>query len=392
MLPEVTSGMIETRHIVTPVRLFCKEKARFYEANVKSIDLDKKEVTITYSIGKLSLPTSLNQRTLKFDYLVIALGSENNFFGMTDIEEIVFTMTTIDDAIILRNHIINILEQASNLEAEHNKELLKSLLTFVVVGGGFNGVETVGELNHFLRDTIKEYYKNIYTVDVKVILVNATDKILEQVDDKLGKFALQKLKQSGVEFIMNHTVKGATPTRVILGDGTTIPCYTIVWSAGVTPSKLIADLSCEHDKGHRIIANNYLEVSGYEGEVYTVGDCASITDPHTGKPYPPTAQHAIREAKVAAKNIIYDIEGKQNKKIKFEYKTKGMMAEIGKRTGVATLFGFKVHGLLAWWIWRTYYLSNLPTINKKLKVIGDWTSDLLFKPDVTMVKRRAKEQ
>jgi NADH:ubiquinone reductase (H+-translocating) len=140
------------------------------------------------------------------------------------------------------------------------------------------------------------------------------------------------------------------------------------------------------------MANNYLEVSGYEGEVYAVGDCASITDPHTGKPYPPTAQLAIREAKVAAKNIIYDIDGKQNKKIKFEYKTKGMMTEIGKRTGVATLFGFKVHGLLAWWIWRTYYLSNLPTINKKLKVIGDWTSDLLFKPDVTMVKRRAKEQ
>jgi NADH:ubiquinone reductase (H+-translocating) len=228
--------------------------------------------------------------------------------------------------------------------------------------------------------------------DVKVILINATDKILEQVDEKLGKFALQKLKESGVEFIMNHNVKGVTPTSAILDDGTTIPCYTIVWSAGVTPSKLIADLPCEHDKGHRIIANNHLEVSGYEGEVYAVGDCASITDPNTGKPYPPTAQHAIRDAKVAAKNIIYDIEGKYDKKIKFEYKTKGMMAEIGKRTGVATLFGIKVHGLLAWWILRTYYLGNLPTINKKLRVMGDWISDLLFKPDVTMVKRRVREQ
>jgi len=393
MLPEVTSGMIETRHIVTSVRLFCKEKAKFYEANVKSIDLDKKEVIITYPIGKQSHPTSLNQRILKYDYLVIALGSENNFFGMTDIEENAFTMTTIDDAIILRNHIINILEQASNLEEEqqYNKELLKSLLTFVVVGGGFNGVETVGELNHFVRDTIKEYYKNIYMTDMKIMLVNATDKLLEQVDEELGKFALQKLKESGVEIIMNRSVKGATPTSIILGDGTTIPCYTIVWSAGVTPSKLIADLPCAHDKGHRIIANNYLEVSGYEGEVYAVGDCASITDPHTGKPYPPTAQHAIREAKVAARNIISEIKGEKSKKTRFDYKTKGMMAEIGKRTGVATLFGFKVHGLLAWWIWRTYYLGNLPTINKKIRVIGDWTSDLLFKPDVTMVKGRKKE-
>jgi NADH dehydrogenase len=169
--------------------------------------------------------------------------------------------------------------------------------------------------------------------EAKVILINATDKILEQIDEKLGKFALQKLKESGVECIMNHNVKGATPTSVILGDGTTIPCYTIVWSAGVTPSKLIADLQCGHDKGHRILVNNYLEISGYEGEVYAVGDCASIIDPHTGKPYPQTAQHAIREAKVAAKNIVWDIEGKKhNKKIKFGYKTKGMMAEIGKRT------------------------------------------------------------
>ena len=302
---------------------------------------------------------------------------------MTDVEENAFTMMTIDDAIILRNHIINMLEQA-NFE-ENNIELRKSLLTFIVVGGGFNGIETVGELNHFVRDSIEKYYKNIYMTDVKVILISATDKILEQVDEELGRFALQKLKGSGVEFIMNHQVKGATTTSAILDNGTTIPCYTLVWSTGVTPSKLIANLPCEHDKGHRIIANSYLEVSGYEGEVYALGDCASITDPHTGKPYPPTAQHAIREGKVAAKNIIYAIneKGKHNnnnnnkKKIKFDYKTKGMMAEIGKRTGVAILFGkIKIHGFIAWWLWRTYYLSNLPTTKKKLKVMGDWFLDL----------------
>jgi NADH:ubiquinone reductase (H+-translocating) len=393
MLAEVASGTVETRHIVTPVRLFCK-KAKFYEANVESIDLDNKEVMIAYSVGKQSQPISWNQHILKYDYLVITLGSENNFFGMADVQENAFTMTTIDDAIVLRNHIINMLEQA-NLE-QHNIELRKSLLTFVVVGGGFNGVETVGELNHFVRDSVEKYYKNIYMTDIKVILVSATDKILEQVDEELGKFALQKLKGSGVDFIMNHQVKGATPTSAILDDGTTIPCYTLVWSTGVTPSKLIADLPCEHAKGHRIIANNYLEVPGYEGEVYALGDCASITDPHTGKPYPATAQHAIREGKVAAKNILYAIEGKEekrkddskNKKAKFDYKTKGMMAEIGKRTGVAILFGkIKIHGFIAWWLWRTYYLSNLPTAKKKLKVMSDWTSDLFFKSDVAMIKR-----
>ena len=213
---------------------------------------------------------------LKYDYLVIALGSENNFFSMSDIQKHSFTMKNIDDAIILRNHIINMLEQA-NLE-EHNKELRESLLTFVVVGGGFNGVETVGAINDFVRESIKDYYKNIYMTEIKVILVHTGDKLLEQIDEELGKFALEKLKAKGVEFIMNTHVVGATPNTVKLDDdnNTMIPCYTLIWSAGVTPSKLIAELACEHDKGHRIIADNYLEVSGHDG-VYALGDCASIT-------------------------------------------------------------------------------------------------------------------
>jgi NADH:ubiquinone reductase (H+-translocating) len=288
MLPEVASGMIETRHIVTPVRSFCKN-AKFYEASVESIDLDNKVVSLTHSIGRQSQPNDWHEHKLKYDYLVIALGSENNFFKMTDIEKHCFTMKNIDDAIILRNHIINILEQA-DLE-ENNKELRKSLLTFLVVGGGFNGVETVGEINDFVRQSIKEYYKNIYMTEVKVILVHTGDKLLEQIDEELGKFALEKLKVNGVEFIMNTRVVGATSNTVKLDDdnNTIILSYTLIWTAGVTPSKLIADLPCEHDKGHRIITNNYLEIPGYNG-VYALGDCASIPDPHTGKPYPPIKQ------------------------------------------------------------------------------------------------------
>ena len=259
----------------------------------------------------------------------------------------------------------------------------------MVVGGGFNGVETVGALNDFIRESILCYYKNIYMTEVRIILVHTTDKLLEQIDEPLGKFALKKLKASGVEFIMNSHVIDATANSVQLDNvnNAIIPCYTLIWTAGVTPSKLIADLPCEHDKGHRVVANNYLEVLDHNG-VYVLGDCARITDPHTGKPYPPTAQHAIRQGKVAAKNIISSIKGEgENKKAKFDYKTKGMMAEIGKRAGVATILGFKLHGFVAWWLWRTYYLGNLPTIKKKLKVMGDWTSDLISKPDVAMIKR-----
>jgi NADH dehydrogenase len=176
-----------------------------------------------------------------------------------------------------------------------------------------------------------------------------------------------------------------------------IDTHTIIWSTGVAPSKLIANLPCEHDRGHRIVSNSYLEVVGYPG-VYALGDCASITDPNTGKPYPPTAQHAIRQGKIAAKNIISAIkeevggEVQDHRKKKFNYKTKGMMAEIGKRNGVATLFGFKLHGFAAWWLWRTFYLANLPTSQKKLKVMLDWTMDLLFKPDVAMIKRFYNER
>ena len=405
MLPEIVSGMIETRHIVTPVREFCK-KAKYFEANIKSIDFDDKKVVISHIIGRYTSEKvqqrddkynknndNFHEHTLNYDYLVIALGSENNFFGNKDIENNSFTMKSIDDAIALRNHIIRILEQA-NIEQD-NHDLRKSLLTFVVVGGGFSGVETVGSVNDFVRDTIRRYYPNIYMTDVRIILVSATDKILEQIDEGLGKFALEKLEENGVEFIMNSKVKGATKEKAILDNDTEIPCYTIIWTAGVTQNDLIANLNCEHGKGHRILANNYLEVKNYENEVYALGDCASVTDPQTGNPYPPTAQHAIRQSDIVADNIMLSIYAKrrgkekleENKKKVFNYKTKGMMAQIGKRTGVAILFGkIKLHGFLAWWLWRTYYLANLPTIKKKLKVIGDWTSDVLFKPDVSQVQ------
>jgi NADH:ubiquinone reductase (H+-translocating) len=402
--------MIETRHIVTPVRSFCK-KAKFFEANIDLIDLKNREVNLIHSIGKQSQSQSqeqqqqqsgnLHEHTLKYDYLVIALGSENNFFGNSEVEENAFTLKTIKDGIVLRNHLLKILEQA-NLE-ENNHDLRKRLLTFVVVGGGFSGVETVGAVNDFVRQTITQYYKNIYMSDVRVILVSATDKILEQIDEDLGKFALEKLKENGVEFIMNSKVKGASKDKAILDNDNEISCYSLIWTAGVTQNKLIAELECEHDKGHRIVTNEYLEVKNYEDVVFALGDCASIPDPHTGKSYPPTAQHAIREADVAAENIILSIKANKAKermgivdennnivsttKKKFDYKTKGMMAQIGKRTGVAILFGkLKLHGFIAWWLWRSYYLANLPTVKKKLKVMGDWTLDLFFKPDVSQVQ------
>ncbi|MBV9179627.1 MAG: FAD-dependent oxidoreductase [Nitrososphaeraceae archaeon] len=438
MLPEVSSGMIETRHIVTPIRIFCK-RAKFYEANVESIGLknnsdnknddnDRGEVIITYAIrNRVNSATDLRSQSLKYDYLVLSLGGKTNFFGMTEVEKNAFTIKNLGDAIILRNHIISMLERA---DIEHdNPDLRKSFMTFVVVGGGFSGVETVGELNHFVKDSIKDFYHNVdeHKEDLRIILVSSGGRILPEVSEDLGKFALQKLSESGVEVMLNTRLTAASADSIKLnGDdnnNVVIPTHTLIWAGGITTNPLIANLPCDHDKGGRIIVNNYLQVQRYP-DVFALGDCACITDRNTGKPYPPTAQHAIREGKVVAENLISTIKhsgkrkqeerrgGRRRKRgdaetitaesisdknknsnmISFDYKTKGVMAEIGKRTGVGELLGFKVHGFIAWWIWRSYYLGNLPTIEKKLRVMVDWTLDLLFKRDVTRLKTFAEEE
>jgi NADH:quinone reductase (non-electrogenic) len=429
MLHEVASGMIETRHIVTPIRAFCN-RAKFYAANVKSIDLNNRRVQIESplfsrsivdaNISNLESPATFaiyqeqgqesnhlllsdlgkaQLSNLSYDYLVIALGSETKFFGMADIETHALTIKSWTDSIVIRNHVIHQLEQAELLLRERpfsdkknngsDSDIItnrENLLTFVVVGGGFAGVETAGELNDFLRDSVKDYYHNIEPKDIRVIIIQSGNRLLPEMSRELSKFAMEKLTQSGVEVLLNARVTGATATSVRLKDGRSIPTKTIIWSGGIAPNPLIEELTCEHDKkSGRIITNKYLEVQGYPG-VFALGDCAFIIDPNSGEAYPPTAQHAIREGTVVAQNIISLIIGKPENKKVFDYKTKGMMASIGKRNGVGAILGVEVQGFIAWWIWRTYYLANLPTLQKKIRVMADWTLDIFFKRDVTMLK------
>ncbi len=379
MLPEVVSGMIETRHIVTPVRAFCK-RAKFYEATIRSIDFQKRQVTISNETSIKNEPTNWHDHVLDYDYMVLALGGETNFFGMEDVKKYSYTMKSLGDAIALRNHVIDMLEQAS---IEQDGELRKSLMTFVVVGGGFAGVETVGELNALVRDAVRGFYHDIDTKDIRVVLVNAGDKILPEVSDDLSLFATKKMKESGIEMIQKNPVSSATPCNVKLEDGTVIETHTLVWAGGVTPEKIVKELQCEHDRGGRIIVDEYLGVKGFDG-VYAHGDCASITDSYTGRPYPPTAQNAVEQAKIVANNLVSEIRA--GTKVSFSYKSRGIMAQIGKRKGVGMLFGMKTHGILAWMIWRAYYLSQLPTLEKKLRVVTDWLIDLFFKPDITRLK------
>jgi NADH dehydrogenase len=391
MLPEVFSGLIEPRHIVTPVRSCCNKKSKYYHGNVQDINFEKKIVTVKYAIGRYYQPISYKQKEFHFDYLVIALGNETNFFGNIEIEKNCFTMKTINDAFVLRNHIINILEQASfeYSDVDHGSDLLKQLLTFVVIGGGFSGIETVGELSYFVKDAIKNYYKNINPNHVKIVLVNAEDSILTEVDEDLGKYAKNVLeKKEGIEFKMNRLAMNTTTNKLILDNGEVIPTYTIIWTAGVTPDDLIKRLECEHDKKGNIKTTDTLEVSNLSN-IYAIGDCASTINPFNGNPYPSTAQHAIRQGQLAAKNIMNSIEGKKLKRIR--YKTRGTMATIGKRVGVAKIFGFKFKGLIAWMLWRSFYLSKLPMLKKKLRVIGDWFIGLIFYSDISMIKGYIEE-
>jgi NADH dehydrogenase len=409
MLHEVASGMIETRHIVTPIRAFCN-RSRFYAAMVEDIDLKNKRVMIRSST-KLNTDRSIisehsifqlnHTKSLDYDYLVIALGGETKFFGMSDIQENAFTIKNLNDAINLRNHVVYLLEQSdqlpgndttTNINDSTYKELQKRLLTFVIVGGGFAGVETAGEINDFIKDSANEYYHNIDPNNIRVVIIQSGDRLLPEMSKELAEFALHRLNKRGVEVILNNRVTGATQDNIKLKDGTTIQTKTIIWAGGVAPASLLNRISCEHDnKSGRIISDAYLELLNYKG-VYALGDCAYVTDPNNGNPYPPTAQHAIRQGARAANNIIASIEGKPEDRKIFDYKTRGMMASIGKRTGIGSLFGMiEVQGLLAWLIWRGYYLTNLPTLQKKIRVLADWTLDMFFKRDVTMLKTFVEE-
>ncbi len=388
MLPQVASGMIETRHIVFPIRTICK-KTKFYEGRIKNVDPYGKLVTIWGTGDKRSI-------SIHYDFLVVALGSETNFFGMADVEKNAYTMKTLNDAVMLRNRIIDMLEQAEN---ETNPILRKSFLNFVVVGGGFAGIETAGELMDLLLD-VRKYYPSIQKDDLKVIVLEAMGEILPGFNKKLAEFAKQKLKERGIDIQLKKAVTSFDGNEVTIktldetpkdsidqSEINSIITKTLIWTAGITPVNTIKRSMFKTEKG-KIVINNFLEVPKFPG-VFAIGDCALFVDPITNRPFPPTAQIAEAQAKMAAKNFISLI--KNSEKEKFVYHSKGQLAIIGKRTGIATFLGMNISGFLAWLIWRNVYLSKIPTFDKKTRVFLDWMIDLFFDRDVSRLKIMKRE-
>ena len=371
MLAEMATGTIEPRHIATPIRKFCK-RARFYQSKVSNIDLGLKTVTIKRT------SKSAEENQIDYDYLVLATGSKTNFFGNPNIEKYSLTIKSLDDAIKIRNKVISILE---NADQEQNENKRNDLVTFVVIGGGFSGVETAGEINEFVRESVKKYYRNIPQNSVKVILVASSETIIPEIGN-LGKYAKDALCKAGVTIFTNTKLKDVQEKTAVLETGKEIPYGMLIWAGGNKIDEIISELPTEHhEKSGRVIVDGQLRLKNHP-EVFALGDCAYIVDSRNGTPYPPTAQHAIRQAETVTENLSSVIRGIDSTS-EFLYDTKGSMAKIGKRDGVALLMGQEVHGFTAWFMWKQYYLSTLPTTEKRIRVGLDWFIDLFFPRDIT---------
>lgn len=380
MLPQVASGTIQTRNVVMPIRTIIK-KARFYEGRVKEIDPITRKVSVWGTPEKPGV-------SLHYDYLVVALGSETNFFGMSDLENNAFQMKTLNDAIVIRNRMIDMLEQADN---ESDSSIKKSILTFVVVGGGFAGIETAGEIYDLLTDALK-YYPNISKDEISVIILEAMDGILPGFSKKLAQFTYTSMLKRGIDIRLRTAVTGFDGNEVNIkeldGDKVyKIQTKTLIWTAGVTPVNTIKRSVFKTDRG-RLIVDDFLEAEGYPG-VFGAGDCALSMDSATGKPFAPTAQLAEAQAERIASNLNAIINGQPMKK--FKYKPRGQMAIIGRRTGIASLFGLNIRGVVAWWLWRNIYVSKVPTHTKRFRLSMDWLADVFFDRDIARITYAKKQ-
>ncbi|MGH7961537.1 MAG: NAD(P)/FAD-dependent oxidoreductase [Candidatus Binatia bacterium] len=367
MLHEVAASDLDITHIVNPIRKLLRH-GQCFDGSVARSDLAEKRVVVSHGIE------ARHQHELGYDHLVLALGSITNFYNLPGLAERALTMKSLGDAIDLRNRLIANLEEA---DFECAAGARCELLTVLVAGGGFAGVETVAAVNDFLREALV-FYPHLRQEMLRVVLVHPGSIILPELGPKLGVYAQKKLAARGVDIRVNTRVTGVSEAGVSLSDGSLVLTNTLVWTAGTSPHPLLDSLPCNKERG-RLLVDEFLEAPGYPG-VWALGDCALVPDGKTGNFYPPTAQHALREGKVVARNITAAVRG--GRKRPFAFSTIGQLAAIGRRTGVANILGVNFSGFLAWWLWRTIYLSKLPRAEKKLRVLLDWTLDLLFSKDL----------
>lgn len=365
LLVEAGTGALEPRHAVVPLRRFLR-RTQFHTAKVEQIDLEKREVRTSTLFDE-------SKTSIAYDHLVLALGSVTRRPDVPGLREHGFGMKNLADAVALRDRVIALLELANGtLDAERRR----AMLTFVIVGGNYTGVEVAGEFNEFVTEAIR-LYQNIRRQDIKIVLVDHGQRILKALDDSLADYASTRLQQRGVELRLQDTVTRIDKKAVEFQKAGKLAGWTVIWTAGVAPNPLLGSLDLPKDHHGYLRCDPNLRIEGHEN-LWGVGDCAVNPDPQ-GNAYPPTAQHAIREGRMAAENIARVLHNRPVRPLVFC--SRGMMAPLGHYQGVARVFGWKFSGLPAWFLWRTFYLIKMPGFGRSLRVMMDWTLDWFFRRD-----------
>lgn len=374
LLSEVAGGSIRDTDAASPLRAFLPG-VRVRVAEIRMVDFAAKTVHVTVGHGD-------EITTVPYDHLVIALGQIVDLSRTPGLADRALIMKDVADAYAIRNHVLGCLENADEMEDGARRS---QLLTFVVIGGGFTGVETLGEMQDLIHRALK-FYRNIHPEDVRIVLVQHGARILPELPERLAGYADTILRRRGIEILVKTGVKSASLAGIETDTGETIEAETIIGAIGNAPSALTRRLPLKLDRG-RIVVDRCLRVADHE-DVWALGDNAHIPMGDPEQPdvtyAPPLAQFAVREAKTLAVNVLATMRDRQPKP--FKYHSLGTMASLGGRRGVAQVLGIRFSGFLAWWAWRSFYLALLPSAATKMRVAMDWLLDLLISRDIAEVR------
>jgi len=361
LLPEAASGTLEPRHAVVPLRVMCPE-AELLLGRATSVDLEARTAAIETDAGTL--------QTVRWQELVLALGAVPRTVPVPGLTEHGLSFKSLADAIHLRNHVLRELEAA---DATLDDEARRRHLSFVFVGAGYAGVEALAELSDLVEDAAR-YYPGLKEIPRRWVLVDAAPKILPEIPSRLGEYAARELADRGIEIHVGTTLESVGADEVTLAGGTRIPTRTLVWTAGVRPHPLLREFGLPLGERGHVEVDEFLRVRGHE-HVWSLGDCALVPNTRSDRPDPPTCQHALRQARRLAANLQGDPRP-------YGYRMLGQVATLGRYKGIADVLGLRLRGFTGWWVTRSYHLYQLPLLSRKLRVVADWTTSLVFKRDI----------